>query len=218
MIFRDRYDAGQKLAGGLQHFAGDPNVILLALPRGGIPVAYEVARALHVPMDVFIVRKLGVPGHEELAMGAIASGGVRVLNRQVVEQLGIPQSMIESVARREDEELYRREQLYRGDLPFPDLHGKTVILIDDGLATGATMRAAAKAARLEGAGRIVVAVPVASKETCQEIEAEVDEAICAVTPLGFFAVGQWYEDFRPTSDEEVRELLTKGMKDLPRVA
>jgi putative phosphoribosyl transferase len=218
MIFRDRYDAGQKLAGRLQHFAGDPNVILLALPRGGIPVTYEVARALHVPMDVFIVRKLGVPGHEELAMGAIASGGVRVLNRQVVEQLGIPQSMIESVARRQEEELHRREQLYRGDLPFPDLHSKAVILIDDGLATGATMRAAAKAARLEGAHRIVVAVPVASKETCQEIEAEVDEAICAVTPLGFFAVGQWYEDFRPTSDEEVRELLMKAMKDLPRVA
>jgi len=218
MIFRDRYDAGQKLASRLQHFAGDPNVIVLALPRGGIPVAYEVARALHVPMDVFIVRKLGVPGHEELAMGAIASGAVRVLNRQVVEQLAIPQSLIESVARREEEELHRREQLYRGDLPFPDLHGKTVILIDDGLATGATIRAAAKAARHEGARRIVVAVPVASKETCQEIEAEVDEAICAVTPLGFFAVGQWYEDFRPTSDEDVRELLMKAMKDLRRVA
>jgi predicted phosphoribosyltransferase len=218
MIFTDRYDAGQKLAARLENFAGDPNVILLALPRGGIPVAYEVARALHVPMDVFIVRKLGFPGHEELAMGAIASGGVRVLNQEVVEHLGIPESVIDSVARQEEEELHRREQLYRGDLPFPDLRGKTVILIDDGLATGATMRAAARAVRAEGAKRIVVAVPVASPETCREFETEVDETICAVTPLSFFAVGQWYQDFRPTSDEEVRELLMKVMKDLPRAA
>ena len=218
MIFQDRFDAGQRLAARLEHFAGDPNVILLALPRGGIPVAYEIARTLHVPMDVFIVRKLGLPGHEELAMGAIASGGVLVLNQQVVERLSISKSVIEAVARQQEEELHRREQLYRGDLPFPDLRGKTVILIDDGLATGSTMRAAVRAVRAEGAKRIVVAVPVASPETCREFETEVDEAICAVTPLSFFAVGQWYQDFRPTSDEEVRELLVKAMKDLPRVA
>jgi len=218
MIFQDRYDAGQKLAARLEHYAGDPNVILLALPRGGIPVAYEVARTLHVPMDVFIVRKLGLPGHPELAMGAIASGGVRVINQELVEHLGIPESMIESVARQEGEELHRREQLYRGSLPFPDLRGKTVILIDDGLATGATMRAAARAVRAEGAQRIVVAVPVASPQTCREFETEVDETICTVTPLSFFAVSQWYQDFLPTSDEEVRELLMKAMKDLPRAA
>ncbi len=215
MLFRDRYDAGQQLAARLQHFAGDQNAIILALPRGGIPVAYEVARSLHVPMDVFIVRKLGVPGHEELAMGAISSGGVRVLNKEVVEHLEIPESMIDAVARREEEELHRREQLYRGSLPFPDLRGKTAILIDDGLATGATMRAAATAVRSKGARRTVVAVPVASEATCMEFEDEVDDVICAATPARFFAVGQWYEDFRPTSDQEVRELLIRSVKDLP---
>ncbi|HEX6466579.1 MAG TPA: phosphoribosyltransferase [Terriglobales bacterium] len=215
MLFRDRYDAGQQLAARLQHYAGDPDAILLALPRGGIPVAYEVARSLHIPMDVFIVRKIGVPGHEELAMGAISSGGVRVLNKAVVEQLAIPESMIESVARREEDELHRREQLYRGNLPFPDLRGKTAILVDDGLATGATMRVAATAVRSKWARRIVVAVPVASEASCAELEDEVDETICAAMPASFFAVGQWYEDFRPTSDQEVRELLMRAVKDLP---
>ncbi len=206
-LFRDRFHAGQELAGQLRAYADRPDVIVLALPRGGVPVGYEVARALHVPLDVFIVRKLGVPGHEELAMGAIASGGVRVLNRDIVQELDVPGYLIDRVAARELQELARREHAYRDDRPPPDVQGKTVLLVDDGLATGATMRAAVRALRQQGPARIVVAVPVASPEACTELAAEVDEIVCFKTPSPFHGVGAWYEDFSQTSDEEVHELM-----------
>jgi putative phosphoribosyl transferase len=208
--FRDRFDAGQQLADRLGGFAGRPDLLVLGLPRGGVPVAYEVARRLGAPLDVFLVRKLGVPGHEELAMGAIATGGVRVLNEDVVEMLGIPDSVIQAVARREQQELERREREYRGDRPEPDVRDRTIILIDDGLATGSTMRAAAEALKREGAGRIVAAVPVAPPETCDALRRVVDEVVCAVTPEPFYGVGMWYETFSQTTDTEVRELLELG--------
>jgi putative phosphoribosyl transferase len=206
-LFRDRSEAGRLLAAKLAQYADRPDVLVLALPRGGVPVGYEVARALHVPMDVYIVRKLGVPGHEELAMGAVASGGVRVLNDQVVAGLGVPNYVIDAVAAWEQQELERRERLYRGQRPPPDVRGKTVILVDDGLATGSTMLAAVRALRQLGPARVVVAVPVASPDTCELLKAEVDEVVCAVTPEPFYAVGLWYRDFSQTTDEEVRELL-----------
>src|ERR1700716_4316092 len=212
-LFRDRREAGRLLAEKLKAYANRQDVIVLALPRGGVPVAYEVARALGAPLDVFVVRKLGVPGYEELAMGALATGGVRVLNDQVVERLGIPQHVIDAVAAREQQELARRERLYRGDRPPPDLRGRTVILVDDGLATGATMRAAVNALRQQQAGRIVVAVPIAPPEICEQLTGEVDDIICAVTPEPFYAVGCWYRDFSQTSDEEVRQLL--GQQHMP---
>jgi putative phosphoribosyl transferase len=208
--FRDRREAGQLLAAELAAYAHRPDVLVLALPRGGVPVAYEVARALGLPLDVFLVRKLGLPGHEELAMGAIASGGVRVLNEELVHDLRIPNHVIEAVAANELQELERRERLYRGDRPAPDVRGWTVILVDDGLATGTTMRAAVKALQQEGAARIVVAVPIAAPETCEDLSAEVDDIICAVTPEPFRAVGLWYEDFSQTTDEEVRDLLARS--------
>src|SRR5687768_1103949 len=208
--FRDRTEAGRLLAARLEQYAGKPDVIVLALPRGGVPVGYEVAHALHVPLDVFVVRKLGIPGHEELAMGAVASGGVRVLNGQVVRGLGIPDSVIEAVANWELQELQRRERLYRGNRPPPDVRGKTVILVDDGLATGSTMLAAVQALRKLGPARIVVAVPVASGDTCQLLQEYVDEVVCAATPEPFYAVGLWYRDFSQTTDEEVRELLERS--------
>jgi predicted phosphoribosyltransferase len=201
------------LAQRLAAYANRPDVLVLALPRGGVPVAYEVARALHAPLDVFLVRKLGLPGHEELAMGAVASGGVRVLNRDVVERLQLPQELIDAVTRRELQELQRRERAYRGDRPFPDVRGKTVILVDDGLATGSTMRAAAEALRQQGPARLVVAVPAGSKETCDEFREEVDEVVCAITPEPFYAVGLWYDDFSQTTDDEVRELLSAARRD-----
>lgn len=209
-LFRDRTEAGRLLAARLEQYAGKPDVMVLALPRGGVPVAYEVARALPAPMDVFIVRKLGVPGQEELAMGAVATGGVRVLNDQVVKGLGIPEYMIDAVVKWETEELKRRERLYRGDRPPPDVRGKTVILVDDGLATGSTMLAAARALRQQGPARIVVAVPVAAPDTCELLKADVDEVVCAATPEPFYAVGLWYRDFSQTTDEEVRELLERS--------
>jgi predicted phosphoribosyltransferase len=209
--FRDRTEAGQFLAAKLGHYANRPDVIVLALPRGGVPVAYEVARALNVPLDVFIVRKLGVPGYEELAMGAVASGGLRVLNDQVVRALQIPDYVIDAVAAWEKQEIARREREYRGDRPPPDVRGRIVILVDDGLATGATMLAAVKALRQQQPARIVVAVPTAAAETCDALKTEVDEIICAVTPEPFYAVGFWYEDFAQTTDEEVRELLARSM-------
>jgi predicted phosphoribosyltransferase len=199
------------LATKLAAYANRPDVIVLALPRGGVPVAYEVARALGAPLDVFIVRKLGVPGYEELAMGAVATGGVRVLNDQVVSGMRIPDYVIDAVAAWEQQELARREQLYRGDRPPPDVRGRTVILVDDGLATGATMHAAIKALRQQEPAHIVVAVPTASPETCNELRSEVDDIICAITPEPFYAVGLWYEDFSQTTDEEVRELLARSM-------
>ena len=209
-VFRDRTEAGRLLAGLLEQYAGKPDAIVLALPRGGAPVAYEVAKALHAPLDVFVVRKLGIPGHEELAMGAVATGGVRVLNDQVVRGLSIPDSVIDAVADGELQELERRERVYRGNRPPHDVRGKTVILVDDGLATGSTMLAAAQALRQQGPARIVVAVPVASPDTCELLKAYVDEVVCATTPEPFYAVGLWYRDFSQTTDEEVRELLERS--------
>jgi len=208
--FRDRREAGRFLATKLAAYTHRPDVLVLALPRGGVPVAYEVARALDVPLDVFLVRKLGIPGHEELAMGAVATGGVRVLNDQVVGSLRIPDYVIAAVAAKEQQELARRERLYRSNRPPPDVRGRTVILVDDGLATGATMLAAIKALRQQQPARIVVAVPTASPETCEELKAEVDEIICAVTPEPFYAVGLWYDDFSQTTDDEVRDLLARS--------
>jgi predicted phosphoribosyltransferase len=208
--FQNRRQAGRLLAAKLARYANRPDVIVLALPRGGVPVGYEVARALNAALDAFLVRKLGAPGQEEFAMGAIASGGVRVLNEQAVSTLRIPDSVIESVAAREKQELSRRERLYRGDRPSADVHRKTVILVDDGLATGSTMHAAVRALRQKQAGRIVVAVPVAARETCEALRAEADDIVCAVTPDPFFAVGLWYEDFSQTTDEEVRDLLEQA--------
>jgi predicted phosphoribosyltransferase len=208
-LFRDRREAGRLLAAKLTAYANRPDVIVLALPRGGVPVGYEVARALGAPLDVFVVRKLGVPGYEELAMGAVATGGVRVLNDQVVSRLGIPEHVIDAVAAREQQELARRERLYRGGRPPLDVRNRTVILVDDGLATGATMHAAIAALRQLHPARIVVAVPTASAETCEEMRAEADDVICAVTPEPFQAVGRWYQDFSQTMDEEVQDLLKR---------
>jgi len=213
MLFTDRRDAGRQLAARLLHHAGRPDVVVLALPRGGVPVGYEVAHALGAPLDVFLVRKLGVPGHEELALGAIASGGVRVLNESVVRGLGIPPEEVDRVAAREGEELRRRERAYRGDRPAPELRGRTVILVDDGLATGASMRAAVAAVRRAGPARIVVAVPVGAEETCDEFRTEADEVVCAQTPEPFYAVGLWYGDFGQTTDEEVSDLLERAAED-----
>jgi putative phosphoribosyl transferase len=208
--FRDRREAGRRLAAELADYAGRPDVLVLALPRGGVPVAFEVARALAAPLDVFLVRKLGVPGHEELAMGAIATGGVRLLNEEVVRSLRIPPGVIERVAAIEGEELERRERAYRGNRPAPEVRGRTVILIDDGLATGASMRAAVAALRQQQPAKIVVAVPIAAPSTCEEFRDEVDETVCAVTPEPFYAVGLWYEDFSQTTDEEVHDLLARA--------
>ncbi|GAB4249874.1 MAG: phosphoribosyltransferase [Thermoleophilia bacterium] len=205
--FADRAQAGRELAERLQQFADRQDVLVLALPRGGVPVAYEVARSLHVPLDVFIVRKLGVPGHEELAMGAVASGGTRVLNQEVLSYVRVPREEIELATRRELEEVERREKLYRGDRPPPKIEGRTVILVDDGLATGSTMRAAVHALRGLGPQAVVVAVPTAAPQTCAEVGREVDEVICVMTPEPFYAVGAWYQDFAQTSDEEVRRML-----------
>jgi len=205
--FRNRTDAGRQLAEKLAAYDNRPDVLVLALPRGGVPVGCEVVRALGAPLDVFLVRKLGVPGHEELAMGAVATGGVRVLNDEIVRGLGISEHEIDAAAARELQELARRQRLYRGDRPPPDVAGRTVILVDDGLATGATMRAAVAALRQQHPARIVVAVPTASPDTCEALKAEADDVICAMTPEPFFAVGHWYEDFTQTTDNEVRELL-----------
>ena len=207
--FRNRTDAGRQLAEKLAAYANRPDVLVLALPRGGVPVAFELARAFGAPLDVFLVRKLGVPGYEELAMGAVATGGVRVLNDEIVRGLGISEHEIDAVVARELRELSRRDRLYRGDRPPSDVAGRTVILVDDGLATGATMRAAVQALRQQQPGRIVAAVPIASPDTCQVLKAEADDVICAITPEPFFAVGHWYDDFTQTTDDEVRELLAR---------
>lgn len=209
-LFADRRDAGRQLAAELTAYRGRDDVLVLGLPRGGVPVAFEVALALQAPLDVFVVRKLGAPGHEELAMGAIASGGTRVLNRRVVEAYGVSEEDMQTVADREAVELARREQAYRGGRPPPSVEGRTVILVDDGLATGASMRAAIVALREQGAERVVAAVPVSSVETCAEFEGLVDEMVCARTPQPFVAVGLWYDDFSATTDEEVRRLLREA--------
>jgi predicted phosphoribosyltransferase len=204
--FRDRRDAGRVLAPNLERFAGRADVVVLALPRGGVPVGFEVARALDAPLDVFVVRKLGLPGHEELAMGAIASGGLVVRNETVTERLHVPEALVERAIERERAEIERRELVYRDGRPPLDVSGKTAIVVDDGLATGATMRAAVRALRRRAA-RTVVAVPVAPPSTVQELEADADEIVCARTPARFFAVGEAYDDFRQTTDAEVQELL-----------
>jgi putative phosphoribosyl transferase len=213
--FPNRTEAGRLLAEKLVKYAGRPDVIVLGLPRGGVPVAYEVAKRLGVPLDVFIVRKLGVPGFEELAAGAIASGGVRVLNEDVMRALPNADEVIESITAKETAELQRREQSYRDGRPAPELRDRIVILVDDGLATGATMRAAVKALRHRGAAKIVVAVPVGPPDTCHEIEQQADETVCLSMPEFFQAVGQYYEDFSQTSDDEVRELLTRAAQERP---
>ncbi|MBI3849920.1 MAG: phosphoribosyltransferase [Verrucomicrobia bacterium] len=210
MQFRDRIEAGQLLAKKLTKYANRPDVLVLALPRGGVPVGCEVARALNAPLDVFVVRKLGVPGHEELAMGAIASGGVRVLNGDVVEGLRISDEIIDSVAARELRELERRERAYRDDRPAPEVAGRTIILVDDGIATGSTMRAAVEALRQLEASRIVVATPTAALSTVREMRSDVDDFVAVMTPADFVGVGQWYENFSQTTDAEVRELLARA--------
>ena len=211
--FPNRAEAGRLLAEKLEKYADRNDVIVLGLPRGGVPVAYEVAKSLRAPLDVFIVRKLGVPGFEELAAGAIASGGVRVLNEDVLRALPNADEIIESVTAKETAELERREKSYRDDRPAPEFRDRVVILVDDGLATGATMRAAVKALRQRGVAKIVVAVPVGPPDTCREFEDEADETICASAPEFFQAVGQYYEDFSQTSDEEVRDLLARAAED-----
>jgi predicted phosphoribosyltransferase len=208
--FRDRCEAGRRLAEALAGYRGRGDVVVVALPRGGVPVGYEVARALDAPLDVMQVRKLGVPGHEELAMGAIASGGVRIVSESVVEALGIPERVIATVVAAEAQELERRERIYREGRHFPEVRGRTVILVDDGLATGSTMRAAAAALRSLGADRLIAAVPVAPRESCEAMREVVDEVVCALMPERFQAVGEWYEDFSQTSDEEVSELLRRA--------
>lgn len=204
--------AGQILAEALLPWANRADVRVLALPRGGVPVGFEVAQVLQVPLDVFIVRKLGVPGHEELAMGAIASGGALVLNTDLIQHLGIPRSAIDTAIQRETEELHRRESLYGSDHPL-DLENRTVIVVDDGLATGSTMRAAIAAVRQQKASRVIVAVPVAAPDTVASLREEVEAVVCPLTPPGFQAVGQWYSHFEQTTDEEVRELLTRAGRD-----
>src|SRR5881397_3030761 len=213
--FANRTEAGRLLAEKLVQYAGRADVIVLGLPRGGVPVAFEVAHRLGAPLDVFVVRKLGVPGFEELAAGAIASGGVRVLNEDVVRAIPYASEAIEAITVKETAELERREQIYREGRPPPELRDRIVILVDDGLATGASMRAAVKALRQSGAAKIVVAVPVGPPETCHELEEEADETICLSTPVFFQAVGQYYEDFSQTSDEDVRELLSQAAQDIP---
>jgi putative phosphoribosyl transferase len=205
--FADRQDAGIALAARLEHFKRRQDVVVLALPRGGVPVASEVARALGAPLDVFVVRKLGLPGHRELAMGAIASGGVRVLNDDVIGWYRVPEVVIDEVAREEGAELQRREHAYREGRPPVELRDRTVLLIDDGLATGSTMKAAVQAVRAHGPARIVVAVPVGAPETCGSLAAIADEVVCVRMPQHFAAVGLWYRDFSQTTDEEVRDLL-----------
>ena len=209
MAFRDRADAGRVLAGALAHLAGWDDVVVLALPRGGVPVAAEVARALGAPLDVLLVRKLGVPGHAELAMGAIATGGVRVLNRSVTGPLDIRPEVVDEVAAREAAELERREQAYRPGRPPLDVAGRVVVVVDDGLATGSTMRAAVTALRAKGPARVVVAVPVGSRETCRDLAQEADEVVCAHSPAGFRSVGEWYDDFAQTTDDDIRALLNE---------
>ncbi len=216
--FQDRYEAGRRLARELGDYAGRDDVLVIALPRGGVPVGYEVARALGAPLDVMQVRKLGVPGREELAMGAIASGGVRIVSETVVEALGIPDRVIATVAAAEAQELERRERIYREGRLFPEVRGRTVILVDDGLATGSTMRAAAAALRALGAARLVAAVPVAPREGCDAMWEVVDDVVCARIPERFLAVGEWYEDFSQTSDEEVSELLRRAQRVAPELS
>ena len=213
-LYRDRFDAGKRLAGRLGAYAHRQDVLVLALPRGGVPVAFEVAKALNAPLDVFLVRKLGVPGREELAMGALASGGICVLNEDVISTLRISDQVINRVREQEQRELIRRERLYRDDRPAPEVSGCVVMLIDDGLATGASMRSAAIALRQRGPDRLMIAVPVASPSACFDLRGEVDEIVCALTPEPFYGVGYWYENFSQTSDQEVYDLLDRAAREM----
>ena len=215
MMFADRRAAGAVLARILRSYAKRSGLLVLALPRGGVPVAFEIARALEAPLDVLPVRKLGVPGHEELAMGALAAG-VRVLNPSAIEQLGISQEVVDAVAAREERELERRERLYRADRPRPELRDRTLILVDDGLATGSSMRVAIYAARAHAPAKIVVAVPVAPPETCTSLQSEADEVVCALTPSPLLSIGRWYASFTQVDDDEVHDLLARSMTRLTR--
>lgn len=208
--FKNRREAGQRLARRLEQYAGREDLLVLALPRGGVPVAYEIARSLRAPLDVLVVRKLGVPGHEELAMGAIAGGGIRVLHDAVIHAAGLPPAVVDQVTHDEERELLRREEVYRGSRPALPVENHVIILVDDGLATGSTMRAAIAAIRRRRPASIIVAVPVAASEICEELRDEADEVYCDMTPAAFFGVGQWYEDFSQTTDEEVRSLLEQA--------
>ena len=212
MYFQNRAEAGQVLARRLQQYKNQPDMLVLGLPRGGVPVAYEVARELNAPLDVFIVRKLGVPGHEELGMGAIATGGVRILHEGIIREFGISQELIDSVSEREQAELDRRNRLYRGDRPAPAIKDRTVVIVDDGLATGSTMKAAIQAVRQQAPRRLIVAVPTAPAETCEQVKESADEVVCAITPDPFLAVGGSYADFSQTTDEEVRDLIASAAK------
>ena len=205
--FRDRAHAGRVLAGRLAHLTGRDDVVVLGLPRGGIPVAHEVARALGAPLDVVLARKLGVPGQPELAMGAVAGGGVRVLNQAVIDAVGVAPAAIEEAVRREEAELARRDRAYRGDRPQPAVAGRVVVVVDDGLATGATMLAALAALRAQSPARLVSAVPVGAAETCRALAAHADEVVCVTVPRSFRAVGEWYDDFTQTTDDDIRALL-----------
>ena len=216
MYFVNRTEAGRKLAKLLSGYADRDDVIVLGVPRGGVPVAFEIARALKAPLDVFLVRKLGAPGHEELAMGAIASGGIRVLDRETIDALGVSELDIEATTAREQKELQRRERVYRGGRAPLELHGKTVIVVDDGIATGSSMRAGIKALRHMKPARIVVAVPVAPESTCGRLQREVDELVCLDTPELFYAIGQFYEDFSQVTDEEVQRLLRQATEPMAR--
>lgn len=209
-IYRDREHGGRELANRLRSYAGRPNVIILGLPRGGVPVGFEVAESLGAELDVYLVRKLGVPGHEELAMGAVAAGGVRYLNQQLIRQLSISERAIESTVTREEAELQRQSRLFRGDRPPPAISGKIAILVDDGLATGATMAAAVTAVRQQQPARVIVAVPVAPPDTCEDMARLADEVVCCSMPTLFGAVGLWYSDFSPVDDEAVRDLLNRA--------
>jgi putative phosphoribosyl transferase len=210
MYFHDRLDAGRRLAEKLSHYRDRADVLVLALPRGGVPVAFEVAKALHASLDVFLVRKLGLPGHEELAMGAVANGNIEVLNEDVVGPLNIPREVIDNAVRRERRRLQQQREFYRDDQSSPKVNDRIAILVDDGLATGSTMRAAVAAIRKQQSKRLIVAVPVGAVETCAELSQEVDEIICAISPQRFYSVGTWYDDFSPTSDEMVRALLEEA--------
>lgn len=217
-LYSNRSEAARLLAAALQPYAGRSDVLILGLPRGGVPVAYEVAQTLKAPLDLMLVRKLGVPGHAELAMGAIATGGIRVLNTEVIEELGISDAAIERVTAREQQELQRRDQVYRDHRPPPDMEGRCVILVDDGLATGATMRSAIAAVRRQQPAQLVVAVPVAPPHTVAVLREEADEVVCPATPEPFFSIGLWYEDFAPVTDEEVRVLLKQSWREEPEQA
>jgi putative phosphoribosyl transferase len=214
-FFNDRTDAGKRLSERLFEYANREDVLILALPRGGVPVAFEVAKELNLKMDIFIVRKLGVPGNEELAMGAIASGNIRVLNEDVIRSFRIPQKAIDEATANELGELERRERIYRKNRPVPKISGSTVILIDDGLATGATMRAAVAAVKTKNPAKVIIAVPVAAPDTCSDFGSEVDEVMCVATPEPFYGVGAWYEDFSQTTDKEVCDLLDRATKIKP---